>query len=56
MPIPLDSNNEGDIQAALQGAGQPVTLDYLRIEATLTASTPGDTPVLNSMTVRRYCL
>jgi hypothetical protein len=56
VPVPLDANNEGDVQGALLGAGQSVNLDYLRIEATLTSGTPGDTPVLHSMTVRRYCL
>lgn len=56
VPVPLDSNDEGDVQGALLGAGQSVNLDYLKVEATLTAGTPGDTPVLHSMTIRRYCV
>jgi hypothetical protein len=56
VPVPLDANDEGDIQSALLGAGQSVNLNYLRVVATLTAGIPGDTPYLHSMTVRRYCV
>lgn len=58
IPLVLDARNEVDLEAVLLGAVPPqsVNLDFLQITSTLTATTPGDTPVLHSMTVEHYCL
>jgi hypothetical protein len=56
VPLALDAANEANIEEALTGALLPATQDFLRINATLNATTPGDTPELYSMTVTHYCL
>jgi hypothetical protein len=55
VSLTLNASDTADIAGALIAAGQPTSLDYLQIEATLLATTPGDTPILNGMTVQHFC-
>lgn len=57
VPLTYPSGaTQTDIHTALEDAGQPTGLRFIRVDAELFADVPGDTPVLTNMTVEHYCL